>query len=525
MNVETLAWLAVAVVTIATRWINLDGNPLQPSESALAMDSLRILRGLGVTIAPSPFLVYGNVLVFLTLGATDATARALPALSGTLVALSPLLLRRHIGRLGSLAAALILAMSPTLIFGARSVEPTALSLALGLGILVAAIGYKSTGRTSCAYVAGILVPPLLISGPAAVTLVIIMVAYVAISLWSRPTPAITTARSAESIPTAAVENDWQLRALLAELSPATLRRIGLVAIVEYAILATGLGTNLQGLGDSIAQPLAIWAGAVGSINSQSIGLVPLIFFGYEPLILGFGVAGAIRAFRLARPLDQFLAWCAAAAILIVIVGDGLYPLWIELAIAPLGILAGHAVEDLWTAFTTSEQRRRLLVYAAVALPLLATTIIAASNATVIDPAVPRLAFLAPFLAIVFFSLGIGIYYDARTALTSAAAVVFLASCGITVHAAMMLNSGGMLNPADVFVDTATSSDVRTMTKQVTTILGELRIARQLEAKPVIETVSIVSTFANPIEWYLRDFPQARVVSSVGDSPAIAIVGA
>ena len=63
-----------------------------------------------------------------------------------------------------------------------------------------------------------------------------------------------------------------------------------------------------------------------------------------------------------------------------------------------------------------------------------------------------------------------------------------------------------------------------MTRQVSTVLKELRIARQLEGKPVIETVSIVSTYANPLEWYLRDFPQTRVVSGIGDSPAIAIVG-
>ena len=38
---------------------------------------------------------------------------------------------------------------------------------------------------------------------------------------------------------------------LSELSPQTLRRVGLIALVEFAVLATGLGTNLSGLGDAI----------------------------------------------------------------------------------------------------------------------------------------------------------------------------------------------------------------------------------------------------------------------------------
>ena len=50
-NVEVIAWLAVSAVAVGLRFLNLDGNPLQPSEAGLAMDSWRILRGTGVHLA------------------------------------------------------------------------------------------------------------------------------------------------------------------------------------------------------------------------------------------------------------------------------------------------------------------------------------------------------------------------------------------------------------------------------------------------------------------------------------------
>jgi predicted membrane-bound mannosyltransferase len=518
-----LAWLAVALVAFGTRFINLDGNPLQPAESSLAMDSWQILRGQGVSVALSPLLTYANVLAFLTLGASDASARAIPALCGSLVALSPVLFRQYIGRFGALVAALALSVSPTVIFASRSVDPTALTLALGVGLLLAVLAYSATGRASFAYIGGILVPLLLVSGPSAVTLVIIAIGFIAAFGRSRLTRKYSDENSEQSRPAADTAPLWFHEDALAELSPGTLRRIGLIVVVEFAILATGLGTNLQGFGDSLAHPLGIWSDGFSHIDAQSIGLLPLVFLGYEPLIVGFGVAGAVQAFRRDRRLDQFLVWCAVVATLVVLVSDGTHPLWIGLAIVPLGLLAGHVAEDLWSTFAAAEPRRRLLLYGAVALPLLATTIIAAGNATLAEPNVPRLAFLGPLLAIAAFSIGYGVYYDARTALTSAAAVAFFATCGISIHAAMLLNSGGMLNPADVFVGTATSSDVRTMTSQVSTVLGELHIARQLEAKPVIETISVASIYADPVAWYLRDFPQLRVVSSIGDAPAVAIV--
>ena len=56
-------------------------------------------------------------------GTSDVTARAMPALFGVLLALLPLLFARHIGRAGAIVAALLLAVSPTMIYYSRFAGP------------------------------------------------------------------------------------------------------------------------------------------------------------------------------------------------------------------------------------------------------------------------------------------------------------------------------------------------------------------------------------------------------------------
>ncbi|MBX6772101.1 MAG: hypothetical protein IRY83_10285, partial [Chloroflexi bacterium] len=135
-RLEVIAWISIAALALGLRLLNLDGAPLQPDESILALDSWRIVQGQGIDLGTAPLLVYANAVLFFVLGATDAVARSLPAVAGWLVALSPLCLRRQLGRVGALVAGLLLSTSPSLVFAARSVDPTALSVALGIGVVL-----------------------------------------------------------------------------------------------------------------------------------------------------------------------------------------------------------------------------------------------------------------------------------------------------------------------------------------------------------------------------------------------------
>ena len=177
---EPIGWLVVLAVALGPRLINLDGNPLQPNEAALAMDSWRILHlsqtnqllGRSFVVGPAPLLIYANVLLFFLLGSTDAVARALPVFVGFLMVASPLLLRRRLGRFGALAAGALLATSSTLIFASRSVDPAILASALGLFLVVALARYLEAPRASWLIAGGIFAALLPISGPAAYPVVV-----------------------------------------------------------------------------------------------------------------------------------------------------------------------------------------------------------------------------------------------------------------------------------------------------------------------------------------------------------------
>src|SRR6516162_7089829 len=73
-GVELVAWFAVIAIAVGVRALNLDAAPLLSGESSVALDSWQIVQRLGLTIAPSPLLVYGNALLFIAVGATDASA-------------------------------------------------------------------------------------------------------------------------------------------------------------------------------------------------------------------------------------------------------------------------------------------------------------------------------------------------------------------------------------------------------------------------------------------------------------------
>src|SRR5262245_63595832 len=66
-----------------------------------------------------PLLFYANALVYSLAGVSDATARCFPALVGVGLVMSLYLLRPFLGALGAWLAALLVVLSPTVLFYSR----------------------------------------------------------------------------------------------------------------------------------------------------------------------------------------------------------------------------------------------------------------------------------------------------------------------------------------------------------------------------------------------------------------------
>ena len=104
-------------------------NALDTAERAkqemisLKADNEKLLREARVAYESAPILPNLTSLVFTAFTDGDAQARLVPALAGSLLVLTPLLLRPLIGGWWSLLAALGLAASTTLLAASRSVSP------------------------------------------------------------------------------------------------------------------------------------------------------------------------------------------------------------------------------------------------------------------------------------------------------------------------------------------------------------------------------------------------------------------
>src|SRR6266516_2739629 len=105
------------------RLLDLGSRAMHHAESLHSYYAYQILQGHGYEHSPvlhGPFQFFGTALTFfLTGGASDTSARILPALFGGVLVLLPLLFRSRLGRLGALATATLIAFSPALLYYSR----------------------------------------------------------------------------------------------------------------------------------------------------------------------------------------------------------------------------------------------------------------------------------------------------------------------------------------------------------------------------------------------------------------------
>jgi predicted membrane-bound mannosyltransferase/sugar lactone lactonase YvrE len=113
---------ALMLVAGVLRFWGLGEMALHHDESLHARYSWLLYDGQGYQHNPlmhGPFLFHSGAAVFFLFGDSDATARFLPALFGTVLVGMPYLLRRQIGMPAVIIAAVLLTFSPTLLYFSR----------------------------------------------------------------------------------------------------------------------------------------------------------------------------------------------------------------------------------------------------------------------------------------------------------------------------------------------------------------------------------------------------------------------
>jgi len=173
-SVEAILWVTVIAVALLARVASLTNNPFSAAEGQRAYAAWQFVDGQSARVngalwGPFPFLI--NAFSFFLFGTRDAVARLGPALAG--FALVPVCwwLRPYLGRWGALGVAAMLALSPTLVYGARQVTgiPWILLATIGLFICIHRLA-EAPATTGTLAVGGIAVAFLIGSGPSGLTM-------------------------------------------------------------------------------------------------------------------------------------------------------------------------------------------------------------------------------------------------------------------------------------------------------------------------------------------------------------------
>ena len=157
---EAIAWVTLIVVAFGFRFWDLGARAMHHDESLHAYYSYQLLQGNGYEHSPlfhGPFQFFGMALTFfLSGGASDYTARVLPALLGGVLVILPLAFRGHLGRTGALVTAALIAFSPTLLYYSRFAREDIYFAAFSLALVICLWRYIEEQRPQYLYASAVL---------------------------------------------------------------------------------------------------------------------------------------------------------------------------------------------------------------------------------------------------------------------------------------------------------------------------------------------------------------------------------
>ena len=146
----TLAVLAIAAVALAARLIDLGGRAMHHDESLHATFAWYLAEGRGYEHNPlmhGPLLFHTVAGLFKLAGDGEVTSRLPMALAGAALVATPLLFRRSLAPAGILAASLLLAASPVLLYYSRFARNDVIAVLWTVLIMAAVWRYRADGRT------------------------------------------------------------------------------------------------------------------------------------------------------------------------------------------------------------------------------------------------------------------------------------------------------------------------------------------------------------------------------------------
>lgn len=535
LTVETALWGLLLILSLGLRLWRLDAAPLNASEARGSLAAWRFAYGQGAPTSTgySPALFSGQWFIFLIFSANDLSARLLPALAGTVLALAPALLRRQLGRLGALLAGLLLALSPTALTLSRTASGGVL---VALGALLCAGGLWRWADvvpphdeasfvhrpSSTVYWLSLGIALMLASSP---------LAYSALLSLGVPLLLILTARETRI----QFQEGWA--ALCA--TPDLARYASGTLAGGFVLFSTTFAWNIGGLA-AAAHLLTEWLGGfVRWPDSLSAGYPLLILFVYEPLILLTGGAGALLSVRRNSTTTRFMTLWGVVALALALIRPGHDPGDVLLILLPLACLGGLALDALVAAWRPLKENLERWgqsawlnagVFLAISMLLWAHLIISLANYArrpgqytdlnllFFHFSWPTFLSLALVSAVLLLMLMIvaSVAQGPGPTLYALGLSTMLALLSFTVAAAWGVSQNRPADPREPLVIEPTATEVRLLTDTLVHLSNEHRG----------DAHAIDMTVLNDdpaLAWALRDFRQAHLTEATRGPFSTAVI--
>lgn len=495
LTVELALYGLIAILALALRLFALGRWPLSEQEASLALAAWRFARGIPTSLrGHSPLLFHLNTMLFFITSGSDSQARVWAVLFGALLVFLPYGLRRYLGRIGALTAAMLLAISPSFTYFSRAVDGSIIVSFAALGLLVALTGYQEERRPTYIVAVAVLITVALMAGPLTYTMLGIFFTFpLFLLLRSRAKKDKASLDKVRSVwhDALADRSLWRWAFLMAAL---------LFLIFGLAFLYNPLG--LQMALDQLGQ----WLGGFVFVGQSPWYRILLLLIIYEGLVLVLGLAGFLLLRKDNSIFALLLRYWVVFALLFSIVPGYRPPSSVLLVLVPFILAAGQAFEKLWCALQSVAKEPLFWVLVALSLIVSASAYIQLVSYLAVPVSVYllRIAALCVFLISAYallWSMG-----GRETSLRAGAFFLLLLLSFVLVRTEVKLNYTQARDPREPIVGTAISPEVLELAEKAA------EFSSHLQGDPWVMSWLVDERLEIPLGWYLRQFGQVSYVS-------------
>ena len=541
---SAIGWTGVILVAIAVRFANLDVWALSPDEAFRAFHAFSFYDGRpsppGAELpTTSPLFLVLQSLGFFLFGATDATARIMPAMLGLALVILIAGLRPFVGRPAALGMAALAAISPTLVFASRTADPEIAVAVCTLLLIIAVLraGLADTTPSSLhrwGLTAGVALGALLASGPSALSVLIALGAGIGFTFAFDREPTPRQPKAEHAAPT--ITESGAVRRGLTALggSREALGLFGLGLFATVATLFTRLFSDipaLAGLGSTFGDWGSLLGGATTGTPIQFFLLAALL---YEIVAITFAVVAVNRG-RVESPGAlgwPFLAGWFVAALLLFSLSAGRSPEQAIHIVLPLVLLGGGAIGELFAAVNWRETLRGhggllLLAFLGLFIAVVSGAILAGRVDDAVDQTQAMIRVVVAGLVILLFVVAAYALIrnpNANDRIRRPAAIALLAVLivlGIyTIRATTLLNYYESDEGRELLAQSTATAAVRPMVARLERLSRDATVTEGSVRDPTGGhglSIAVDQRLQWPFRWYFRDFPDLQVVAP-GQAP-------